>query len=76
LHHRRQLALVGGHEVVAQHGGKRRRRGLPAAHGLGHLGLQRFLGDLPDRELDQFAPRVALGHALGQPLTELLACPL
>src|SRR5207247_3946531 len=49
---------------------------VPAAHGLGHLGFQRFLDDLPDRELDQFAPRVALGDALGQQLTELLACPL
>ena len=47
-----------------------------AAHGLGHLGLQRLLDDLPHRELDQFAPRVALGDALGQQLVELLACPL
>src|SRR6267143_938534 len=49
---------------------------VPAAHGLGHLGFQRFLDDLPDRELDQFAPRVALGDTLSQQLTELLACPL
>src|SRR5207245_2167256 len=49
---------------------------VPAAHGLRHLGFQRFLDDLPDRELDQFAPRVALGDPLGQQLTELLACPL
>src|SRR2546427_4835805 len=48
---------------------------VPAAHGLGHLGFQRFLDDLPDRELDQFAPRLALGDALGQQPTELLACP-
>src|SRR5712691_10580552 len=49
---------------------------VPAAHGLGHLGFQRFLDDLPDRELDQFAPRVALSDALRQQLRELLACPL
>jgi hypothetical protein len=47
-----------------------------APHGPGHLGFQRFLDDLPDREPDQFAPRVALGDALGQQLTEFLACPL
>src|SRR5213076_3629589 len=49
---------------------------VPAAHGLSHLGFQRFLDDLPDRELDQLAPRVALSDALGQQLIELLACPL
>src|SRR2546426_8626100 len=49
---------------------------VPAAHSLRHLGFQCFLDDLPDRELHQFAPRVALGHALGQQVTELLACPL
>ena len=38
---------------------------IPAAHGLGHLGFECFLDDLPDRELDQFAPRVALGDPLG-----------
>ena len=47
-----------------------------APHGLGHLGFQRFLDDLPDRQLNQFAPRVALGDALHQQLVELLACPL
>src|SRR5690242_6920845 len=47
-----------------------------APHGPGHLGFQRFLDDLPDRDPDQFAPRVALGDALGQQLTEFLACPL
>src|SRR6266581_812057 len=47
-----------------------------AAHRLGDLGLQRLLDDLPDGELDQFAPRVALSDALGQQLVELLACPL
>src|SRR5438093_3785267 len=44
-----------------------------AAHRLGDLGLQRLLDDLPDGELDQFAPRVALSDALGQQLVELLA---
>src|SRR5207247_11170101 len=34
---------------------------VPAAHRLGNLGFQRFLDDLPHGELDQFAPRVALG---------------
>src|SRR4029450_2311799 len=47
---------------------------VPAAHRLGDLGFQRFLDDLPHSGLDQFAPRVALGDALGQQLIELLAC--
>jgi len=49
---------------------------VPAAHGLRHLGFQRLLDDLPDREFDQFAPRVTLDDALNQQLIELLACPL
>src|SRR4030095_2697166 len=49
---------------------------VPAAYGLGHLGFQGFLDDLPDSELDQVAPRVALGASLAQQFTELLACPL
>jgi hypothetical protein len=46
------------------------------AHGLRHLGLQRLLHDLPHRQLEQFAARVAVGHALGEQLLQLLACPL
>src|SRR5881397_1853873 len=50
LHHRRHLALVGGHEVVAEHGGERRRRRLVAAAGaqrdLRPLALRRFAAEI------------------------------
>jgi hypothetical protein len=40
------------------------------------FGLQRLLHDLADGELEQFRARVAVSHALGQPLIKLLARPL
>src|SRR5438477_7633663 len=51
LHHRRQLALVRGDEVVAQHGGQRRRRRLVAPAGpqrdLRPLTFWRFAAEVP-----------------------------
>src|SRR5207245_9228167 len=47
-----------------------------AAERLAHLGFQRFLDDLADRELEELGPRVAVGHAVREQLMELLACPL
>src|SRR5439155_24395743 len=41
----------------------------------GHFGLQRFLHDLPHGQLEQLGAGLAVGYALGQQLTELLACP-
>src|SRR5437867_68248 len=50
LHHRRQLALIGRHEVVAEHAGERRRRRLVAAAGpqrdLWPLALRRFAAEI------------------------------
>src|SRR2546428_633628 len=61
LPHRRQLALVGGHEVVAEHRGQRRRRRLVAA--------ARAQGDLRPLALRRFAAEIA--HPMDEaPLTE------
>src|SRR5262249_51949449 len=49
---------------------------IAAPDGLGDLRFQRFLDDLPDRELDQLTPRVALGDTVGEQLVQLLACSL
>src|SRR5437899_2975839 len=48
---------------------------IAAAERLAHLGLQRFLDDLPHGELEQLGAGVAVGHAVRQQLNELLACP-
>src|SRR5262249_805071 len=47
-----------------------------AAEGITHLGLERFLHDLADGELEQLGAGVAVGAPLTQQLIELLACPL
>jgi PAS domain S-box-containing protein len=47
-----------------------------AAEPLVDLRLQDFLHDRPHRQLDQLRAGVAVRHALGQPLAELLACSL
>src|SRR5262249_27004305 len=49
---------------------------IAAPDGLGDLRFQRFLDDLPDRELDQLTPRVALGDTVGEQLVQLVACSL
>jgi hypothetical protein len=49
---------------------------VPAADGLGHLRLQRFLHDLAHGQLEQLGAGVAVGHALALQLLKLLARPL
>src|SRR5262245_25845465 len=46
------------------------------AESVGDFGLQRLRDDLPDGELEQLGAGVAVDHARGQQLVELLACPL